>query len=82
MQDIRGYTALHIACEYACNEAIALLLPLSDLSQTNTHNQTALHLATRTTGVLVKHTKVLITQMILHHDWTVVHVKVCCLTYI
>ncbi|KAF6041506.1 hypothetical protein EB796_000185 [Bugula neritina] len=74
-QDIRGYTALHIACEYACNEAIALLLPLSDLSQTNTHNQTALHLATRTTGVLVKHTKVLITQMILHHDWTVVHVK-------
>ena len=65
-----------MACEHACNEAIAILLGISNLGETNNYNQTALHLAARSTSVSHQHTQELVTQMILHHDWTVVHIKV------
>lgn len=81
-QDNRGFTPLHTACEAGHNESILALLPLSDLGQINQQKQTALHLAVRSKTVNEETILFLVDHMIQDYDWTTLHMKVDCLSYI
>lgn len=65
-----------MACESGINEAIALLVPMSNLGLTNRFNQTPLHLAARLNVVSDETLQMLVTEMIANCDWTVIHLQV------